>query len=228
MKFLSLVLHGALALPYWLHIVTSQSTEIQTDTTEEITTEDGIMAAQDSPCEQFWIDFCVSEAHRFCYIDQEAQTEKCGACLPGSFEWRSRCVSSTAFPLVSFLEEFNPTYRTNLSEDERFELLKAAIAFIVEHNSKNPPPPYGLSLTPFSADNDEDAVQRKGFIPDEEFNDRQKDFQTAAPMVQSSGASPAVVNWKDQGAVTPVKDQGRWQVQHAYGFTRHLGCMSNV
>ena len=228
MKFLSLVLHGALALPYLLAVATSQSTVNQTDTTDEITAEEAILAAQDSPCEQFWIDFCVSEAYRFCYIDDVAQTEKCGACLPGSFEWRSRCVSSTAFQLLSFLEEFNPKYLTNLSEEERYELLKASIAFIVERNSKNPPPAYVLSLTPFSADNDEDTIQRNGFIPDQEFNDRQKDFQTTAPMVQSSGASPAVVNWKDQGAVTPVKDQGRWQVQRAYDCVQHLEYVAGV
>jgi hypothetical protein len=200
-----LALLCALTFQHSFDVVTSQE-----EPTDEITEEDAILAAQDSPCEQFWIDFCVSEAHRFCYIDEEAQTEKCGACLPGSFEWRSRCLSAQAFQFVTFLEEFDPQYLTSLSNEERYALLKAAIAFIVKHNAKNPPPPYELSLTPFSADTAEDTSQRQGFIPDREFNDRQQDFRTEAPMVQNSGASPAAVNWKDQGAVTSVKDQGRW------------------
>jgi hypothetical protein len=69
----------------------------------EITKEEAVLAAQDSPCPQFWIDFCVNEAYRFCYVDQEAVTERCGACLPGSFEWNTLCVSSGAFQLLTFL-----------------------------------------------------------------------------------------------------------------------------
>lgn len=207
MKILSLALLWALAFNHF-DAVTSQTDDDSVSPTDEITDEEAILAAQDSPCDQFWINFCVSEAHRFCYIDD--QTEKCGACLPGSFEWRSRCVSSLAFQLLTFLEEFDPKYLTTLSNEERYELLKATIAFIVKHNAKNPPPPYTLSLTPFSADNEEDISQRQGYISDGELNNRQQDFRTEAPIVQSAGASPAIVNWINQGAVTSVKDQGRW------------------
>jgi hypothetical protein len=88
------------------------------------------------------------------------------------------------------------------------QLLRRSILFIVEYNSKNPPPPYELSLTPFSADSEEDVLQRLGFIPDEDFNQRQ-DFRNEPRYLQESTASPAIVNWRDAGAVTPVKNQGR-------------------
>lgn len=177
---------------------------------DEVTREEGILVAQDSACTQFWIDFCVVEAFRYCYIDEELETERCGACLPGSFEWKTMCVSSAAFQLQTFLAEFTPVYLKEIPEEDRLEFLRLAIVFIVAHHSKNPPPLYELSLTPFSADGPEDTRHRQGFLPDEALNQREQAFRKNEPRyLQEDSVSREKVDWRTAGVVTSVKDQSR-------------------
>ncbi|KAL3925448.1 MAG: hypothetical protein SGILL_000413, partial [Bacillariaceae sp.] len=80
--------------------------------------EQAYLAAGDSDCDKFWIDFCFNEAHRYCYINQEQSTELCGDCLPGSFDFKTLCVTSTAYDLLSYIEEFAPVYLREIPEEE--------------------------------------------------------------------------------------------------------------
>ena len=169
---------------------------------------EGYTAAQESDCPQFWIDFCFNEAYRYCYFDQDRDTEMCGSCLPGSFDWNTLCVSSTAFDLLTYLEEFAPMYLRDIPEEERLNLLRIAIDFIVETNARNLP--YELSLTPFSADSEEDTKQRLGFLSDAAFNQPEEPFRSNEPrFLQTASVSPVSVDHRDTGLVTSVKDQGR-------------------
>jgi hypothetical protein len=193
---------SALCLPWF---ASSQNKNV----TDEVPATTDETPELDSDCPLIWIEFCVRESNRYCYIDGN-EDKKCGTCLPGFVEFQARCISEDKVGIVEFLEEYAPEYLQPMSLEDRYLLLLEVITFIVEHQSRNPPPPYELGLNLFSADSEEDTKDRLGFIANLTIG--VGDDLEPMNIVQSSGAPqslPGTKDWVEDGAVTSVKDQGR-------------------
>ena len=84
-----------------------------------------------------------------------------------------------------------------------------SLQLISEHQANNPDRTYELGLTPASADNDEDLIHRSGLLPELVTAETTTSAAFQELAFNASNPIPSAVNWVDDGAVTPVKDQGR-------------------
>jgi hypothetical protein len=155
-------------------------------------------------CEQL----CVQE-NRQC-IEADDGAFECGECLEGFIEFgkligNPRCVAIDALKWEAFVEEYQPVYKTELTTEERLEILLEIARFISEHNS-NQTSPFKLGLTPYSVDSTDEYVQRSGYFAAEDASSEIDMYK--APTVAAADLEGRV-DWVELGGVTSVKDQGR-------------------
>lgn len=178
---------------------------------------------QDSPCSHQGNVTCVTQ-NRLCHVSQRDGAEECGECLDGYVQMSDGSLDDDCWNIdditwQQFKEFYNPVYKLPtdgtevLSEAERLTLLIASARFISAHNAlvnPNQTSAYTLGLTSFSADSDQDYLDRSGYFyvnltgtPDEE------QLQTFLPPTVAAADIADKVDWVVKGAVTSVKDQGR-------------------
>jgi cysteine peptidase B len=103
----------------------------------------------------------------------------------------------------SFTKEHGRVYASAAEEQRRFEVFEANLLEAVEWQHKNPHAEFGV--TQFSDYTDEEFRSRLAFSPS---SNRTVEHIFTDEIVASTLAGTPSVDWRDKGAVVPVKDQG--------------------
>ncbi|KAL3939620.1 MAG: hypothetical protein SGBAC_005690 [Bacillariaceae sp.] len=166
-------------------------------------------------CTEEQDSFCVEQTNRICALKSDGSPE-CTDCIANAVEFKSGCIPLDEIELFAYLEEFQVDYRTSVAREERWSLLLQSLQFISEYQSKNPVRDYELGLTPASADNEQDFQHRTGLLPTLYSAETAAGASFQAFAFNASNPLPSNVNWVNEGAVTPVKDQGRCAASWAF------------
>jgi len=123
------------------------------------------------------------------------------AALLGVTSARFDAMDPQEFEFMKYIAEWNKSYGTKQEYEFRFEQFKRHHAMVAEHNSQNGQTST-IGLNMFSDRTHEEIKKLNGYKADikVEGGDRTVIFDTT-DMKES-------IDWRDLGAVTPVKDQG--------------------
>jgi len=122
--------------------------------------------------------------------------------------------TSMHFKFMNYIVEHGKSYLTAEEFGERFELFKQAEEFVRAHNLTTSS--YTLRHNQFSDRSEQEKAMTRGRIPTE---------TKEATFFATNAETPESVDWRDAGAVTPVKDQGQCGSCWAFSST---GCMEGA
>jgi len=129
--------------------------------------------------------------------------------------------SSELLAFGNFLKKYNKVYNSAEEYEQRFENFKASLARSAEKDRKSPKADYGI--TKFSDMSTEEfqntILMKKPIIP----NDKPR-TNVMVPKV-SAKAVPSFLDWRERGAVTPVKDQEQCGSCWAFSATENIESM---
>lgn len=168
----------------------------------------GFTAAEEVQCTDESAKSECAKQNRLCLVESNGEPA-CGGCVEGHVEWKNRelCVKIDNIQLAAFLKDYDPVYKEEKSAAERLELLKQAALFISQENMKNDNNSGAvLGFNKYSADSDEEAQQRTGFVY---INVTGTENDLELFDTSNLPERPDRVDWVERGAVTYVKDQGR-------------------
>jgi xylem cysteine proteinase len=125
--------------------------------------------------------------------------------LKGGIVSENEELAAMAVPqlFTKWMKEHGRVYETQEELLHRYEIFQNRLAFVESENEKVD---YELGMNQFS-DMTEQEVARKynGFVSEVDYDIYAKEYFTFDP----SKDTPASVDWRQHGAVTPVKDQGQ-------------------
>ena len=101
----------------------------------------------------------------------------------------------------TFIHRFEKLYPTLPQLEKRFEIFKSNMEFIAEENAKGHS--FQLGVTPFADLTEDEFSAFNGIRTGGPFSSGCDKFQS------TSSSVPDSYDWRDHGAVTPVKDQGQ-------------------
>ena len=101
----------------------------------------------------------------------------------------------------SFIHRFDKSYTSLSNLEKRFEIFKDNMEFIVQENAKGHS--FQLGVTPFADLTEDEFSSFNGIRTGGPFSSGCGKFQSTSTTVSDS------YDWRDHGAVTPVKDQGQ-------------------
>lgn len=153
------------------------------------------------PCVEGFVEFPESRAAVEAYLE--------GSLTEEELKELYVCTSLDKITTAYFLSYFQPIYTAtaNLSESERLEALLVSARIVSEFNRGVVNSTVELALNAYAADRPEDAAGLLGY-------QRPHDYDTAVNEGQvfvydDTAPFPLAVDWRQAGAVTPVKNQGR-------------------
>ncbi|KAL7577232.1 hypothetical protein ACA910_003559 [Epithemia clementina (nom. ined.)] len=168
-------------------------------------------------------DVCANQGNRICLRNNETNVETCGNCLEGFINFRGTCYNITTeitTELVQdLIDEFNPTFRFNLTLEERVEVLQKVAQAISTFQAQIPPNNFTVALSKFSLHSLEELQALRGtrlataeekakynFGTFDPSKDRLDDRAESSRDLQTI---PESIDWCSEGACTEVKDQGQ-------------------
>lgn len=132
-----------------------------------------------------------------------------------------------SLPWQEYVEKYEPKYTLNLTVQERLLILYEILEFISNFLAQIPPPSFTLDLNALSADSKEEYRQLLGYrysnettqlkrftFPssgnnNDDDNRRHLQQQEITSLDDLIAATPPAKDWHQEGALTPIKDQGR-------------------
>jgi len=132
---------------------------------------------------------------------------------PSDLDWKAKSFQ----PIFSqWTEEFEKVYSTATEELERLAVWIENHEFIEQHNSQDPPPTFTLQHNFFSDMSHEEYQQYnklgsygRGIVSPNDLLEPRTHFPTEETRRLSTVDIPEYINWIEEGAVTPAKNQGR-------------------
>ncbi|CAB9519846.1 Senescence-specific cysteine protease SAG39 [Seminavis robusta] len=188
------------------------------------------LAQFNSSCSEDAVANCASE-NRICYIAVVSQEETCGPCVEGYVDFPPgavvtleastntdltrlyNCFAIDKLTVALFIERFAPTFLNGQvgNETQRLIALVEAARTVAEFNRKSGDTNTSreaveLALNEFAMDTPEERETLLGYLRPEEGEDTGSN-NVFVPSVDTP--YPSSVNWRELGAVTSVKNQGR-------------------
>lgn len=160
-----------------------------------------------------WIDRCNAD-NKICLENNSTGMSECGKCKAGFIENfvtdDDECVSVEDLNITAFHEKFDDIYYLdgNITDAERKILLIAMAQKVSEHNSQIPPPNFFMGLNSNSAISAEELSAKNGFQPNNTTNYTFAEFLNVTDDgTRALATYPTKIDWKELGAVTPIKNQ---------------------
>jgi cathepsin L len=126
---------------------------------------------------------------------------------------------------TNFKKGYGIVYNTSLEEIHRFKIFASHVKMIIQHNIENDLGlhTYRLGINKFATlTNEEFRQQMNGYKHQKQhrsqYSDMRRQHIPASPYI----TLPVSVDWRDQGIVTPVKDQGQCGSCWAFSTTGSL------
>jgi KDEL-tailed cysteine endopeptidase len=150
-----------------------------------------------------------TETNNVCLNDNGNQT--CGNCANGyiSLPDDDTCILIEDLPWETYFEKFQPVFTSDIDLTERLVKLYIVLKYISNKMSTIPPPTFDLGINAFCADTAEERLQLLGFRSAAE--GQANEFPAWEPPSRLRGLAdlPEKKDWVEEGALTPIKNQGR-------------------
>ena len=109
-----------------------------------------------------------------------------------------------------WMSEYGRVYKDNADKEKRFNIFKANVEFIESFN-KAGTRPYKLGINEFAdLTNEEFKTSRNGY----KRSTNLRSSETSSFRYENVTAVPSSMDWRKNGAVTPIKDQGQCGKSH--------------
>lgn len=176
-------------------------------TVNRIEAEEQSGAVNATTCSDGKISECEG-TNKTCFEDE------CDRCLEGyvtSFSRDDECVSIEALLIEDFKSKHKEDiyYTEEKTDLERLVILKLTAEIVSKHNAmQNPRPDFELGLNPLSALTKAEYALRNGYKFNEAISNQIRMWDPDEKNGRSLAADPpASIDWVDEGAVTPIKNQ---------------------
>jgi C1A family cysteine protease len=114
-------------------------------------------------------------------------------------------ISALVYLFYQFMATYNVTYETSALFETRFEIF----ALNMERVDAFSAPSLSLGLTPFADRTEDEFRQRMGLFPwDVSGDDHDDDDTVGCPEWIPTEPRKARLDWREEGVVSPIKDQG--------------------
>ena len=139
----------------------------------------------------------------------------------GTQLFQSEILTAEDYEFIKFVAEYGKTYGTRSEFEFRNVQFKQNLAKIIEHNSENGQTS-SVGINQFTDMTDEEFKKMNGFRPE-----LKKKSDQDIELLDISNL-PKEVNWKDKGAVGPVKNQGKCGSCYAFSTTGAIEGLSFI
>ncbi len=133
-------------------------------------------------------------------------------------------VSSKWSNFIDYMIEYKKVYRSNDELNSRYNIFHDNLEYIAEHN-RDASHTYTVGINRFadmSHNEYKEFVKSGGLVVPKESNNLRLPKDMCGEMKSESGSYPSSLDWRNKGAVTPVRDQGQQGTCYAHSASEAL------